>query len=302
VELIDAEWATSRQQMGHYERQKAVAPLYFNPHDAEAHYRLGNFLLEGGQFTEACAHLTAALTFRPNLDGAYLLRAQAASRLQRWDEAAADATHFLEKHPYDTRARSLRADVNRARERPEESAADLNALITVSPQDPVLYERRADCYDALRHTDKAAADRDQALKLGLNNPTRLNARAWRLVTGPEGEREPAGALGLIQKAVDREPENYLFLNTLGIAQYRCEQYATAVVTLEKSMAAGKGQSDGIALFCLTMCHAALGDAAKAKDCFDRAVRWTAVQTDLPAQSVAELKAFRTEAEAALRGK
>jgi WD40 repeat protein len=128
----------------------------------------------------------------------------------------------------------------------------------------------------------------------------LNNQAWRLVTGPEGQRNPAQALELIQKALERQPDNGLFLNTLGVAQYRKGQYAAAVVTLEKSLAASKGQSDGFDLFFLALCHAKLGDAAKAKDCFDRAVNWVAAQKDLAPQHVEELKAFRAEAEAELR--
>jgi tetratricopeptide (TPR) repeat protein len=298
--LIDAEWATSRPKMVQYERQKAVAALVFNPFNAEAHYRLGSFLLETGRYAEAHTNLSAALALRPDLENAYLLRAQAAFQLKRWDEAAADATRFLEQCPYDARARVLRANINYLRKRHEESASDLTALLATYTEDAALYERRADCFEALGQTEKAAADRKMALKLGANDPTRLNNQAWRLVTAPKGQRDPAHALRLIQRAIEREPDNVLFLNTLGVVQYRNGQHAAAVVTLEKSLAAGKGQSDAFDLFFLAMCHAKLGDAAKAKDCFDRAVKWTAAQKNLPANYVEELKAFRAEAEEALR--
>jgi uncharacterized protein HemY len=128
----------------------------------------------------------------------------------------------------------------------------------------------------------------------------LNDQAWLLVAGPEEQRDPVRALELIQKAVERDPGNQLFLSTLGVAQYRKEQYAAAVATLEKSLAAGRGH-DGIDLFFLAMCHVKLGDAAKAKGCFGRAVKWVEAQKDLQAQHVEELKAFRAEAEAELRG-
>jgi tetratricopeptide (TPR) repeat protein len=300
VEMIDAEWATSREKMNQYEGQRAVARLCLNPFDPDAHYRLGGLRLEGRRYAESYAHLTAALAFRPDLESAFSLRAEAALRLERWDAAAADATRYLEKYPYDTRVRQFRAAANRGRKHNDEAAADLTALLAASPQDAALYERRAECYEALGQPEQAAADREQAIKLWANDPVRLNNRARGLVMARQGQRDPARALALIQKAIEREPANDLFLNTLGVVQYRSAQYAVAVLSLEKSLAAREGRSDGFDLFFLAMCHAKLGEPATAKDCFDRAVKWVKAQQELPAQYVDELKAFRAEAEAELR--
>jgi uncharacterized protein HemY len=128
----------------------------------------------------------------------------------------------------------------------------------------------------------------------------LNNRAWSLATGPADQRDPAQALKLIQDALKLQPDETSFQNTLGVIQYRNGQYAQAITRLEKSLRINKGEFAAFDLFSLAMCHAKLGDAAKAKDCFDRAVRWTEAQKNLPADYVEELKAFRTEAEAELR--
>jgi serine/threonine protein kinase/WD40 repeat protein/tetratricopeptide (TPR) repeat protein len=302
VELIDAEWATNHEKMSQYEARRAVARLFVNPFDADAHYRLGGLLAEGGRHAAARAHLTAALAFRPDLESVYPLRAQAALALRRWDEAVADATHYLEKYPYDYNLRQVRATANHGRQHDAEAVEDLTALLSQYPQAIDLWERRADSYEALGQKEKAAADRAEALKLAANNPGRLNDQAWELATGPEKKRDPARALTLIQKAIEREPDNDDFLNTLGVVQYRNGQYAAAILSLEKNLTAGKGRSDGFDLFFLAMCHARLGEPVRAKDCFDRAVKWTETQKELPPHGAEELKTFRAEAEAELRAR
>ena len=130
----------------------------------------------------------------------------------------------------------------------------------------------------------------------------LNKEAWRLVTAPVDQRNPTRALQLVQEALKQQPANRNYLNTLGVVQYRCEQYTAAVTTLEKSLAASKGRSDGYDLFFLAMCHAKLGDPDKARDSFDRAAKWREGRKGLSAQQVQELAAFRAEAEVVLSTK
>src|SRR5262249_57336177 len=115
-------------------------------------------------------------------------------------------------YPDDGLARMRRADVQRARTRYAEAIADLTTVIQAAPCVSSLYEKRAACYEALGRTDLAKADREKSLQIGSNDPAALNNQAWYLVTG-QGPRDPARALELIAKAIERRPNDPTLLNT-----------------------------------------------------------------------------------------
>jgi uncharacterized protein HemY len=131
----------------------------------------------------------------------------------------------------------------------------------------------------------------------------MHRQAWHLLTVPPSRRDPILALELAKTLIERTPNSpWEYLNTLGVAQYRNGLYGEAIATLEESLQAGKGQFDAFDLFFLAMCHAKLGNAAKARDCYDRALKWVEGQKNLPAEHREDLTAFRAEAEEVLRAK
>jgi hypothetical protein len=85
-----------------------------------------------------------------------------------------------------------------------------------------------------------------------------------------------------------------------VGLYRNDRLKEAVAMLEKSLKDGRRGSDAFDLFFLAMCHSRLGDQIKAKDCFERAVKWVEEQKNLGTESAQELKAFLPEAEEVLR--
>jgi hypothetical protein len=126
-----------------------------------------------------------------------------------------------------------------------------------------------------------------------------NNLAWALVTAPESRRDSQRALRLARRAVELTPAQGIYLNTLGVAQYRAGQYAGAVATLEQSLAIGKGGFDAFDLFPLAMAHHWLGHRAVARECFDRAERWLSEQKSLSDHYTHDLADFRAEARALL---
>jgi WD40 repeat protein len=183
-------------------------------------------------------------------------------------------------------------------DRPLEVQVELGNLVR-GVEDGRLVNEAGRLVNEKKHAEALAALR-QAIQTDPTHVMAHNNLAWLLLAGPKELRDAKAVLLPARKAVELTPEQPLYLNTLGVALYRNDQFQEAVAVLEKSLAAGKGQSDAFDLFFLAMCHHRLGDAARARDCFDRATRWFREQRGkLPPAWVAELSDFQAEAEAVL---
>jgi serine/threonine protein kinase/WD40 repeat protein/tetratricopeptide (TPR) repeat protein len=124
-----------------------------------------------------------------------------------------------------------------------------------------------------------------------------NAVAWRLAS-PRAARPPHTVLGLAEKAVERDPFNFVTQNTYGVVLYRLGRFADAVRCLEKNVDRS-GRHVPFDLYFLAMCHQHLGRPGPARECFDRAVA-AAGGTGFTLAERVELAAFRVEAEEVLR--
>jgi eukaryotic-like serine/threonine-protein kinase len=166
-------------------------------------------------------------------------------------------------------------------------------------------------WNASAYPPEPAAQRPQPIHIELIGADKLIApakpaglalseEAWRLVTGPLELRDPAKARDLIRQALDREPGNRLYLNTLGVVEYRSGRYKEAVAVLIESLAASQSEYDAFDLYFLAMSYAKLGDAARAKGFFNRAERWVMQQMDLPAKEIEELNEIQKEAKEVLK--
>jgi WD40 repeat protein len=172
--------------------------------------------------------------------------------------------------------------------------------------------RRSENYRTCNDSVNACADLQQIaeqdlplpLGLALVGAQRFNELAWRYVAGAEKERNPQKALPLARKAVKLNSDDWNLVNTLGVVYYRLGEHAQAVEYLERSLRESQGGGAAFDLFFLAMCHAKLGDSAKARDCYERAVRWVREnQSAINGQGNwgQELKDFQAEAEGVLAG-
>jgi len=129
-----------------------------------------------------------------------------------------------------------------------------------------------------------------ALILDADNATANNNLAWSLVCVPgEPWFDPKEGLVLARKAVALEPNEWGFLNTLGVAAFRASDWETAAKVFHQSTTfTGGGAYD---FFFLAMTNWHQGNKKEAREMYDRAVAW--MQKNKPDD--AELRKFRAEA-------
>jgi tetratricopeptide (TPR) repeat protein len=217
---------------------------------------------------------TARLRDDPDDADARHHRAHALTSLGRYPEALDDLAQAIRLRPNDAHVRAMRGALHLDLGQFEPAIVDLEAALALQPDFPVVAGWLAQ---------------------GCNN------RAWELADGPGHRRDLDRALALGRRAVTLSPGEAGPLNTLGVLQYRAGRYEEALASLEGSLAAGSGLSDGFDLFFLAMAHHRLGHPGDARTCFDRGLRWLGDQHGLNERDFKDLAGFRAEAESVLAG-
>jgi tetratricopeptide (TPR) repeat protein len=96
---------------------------------------------------------------------------------------------------------------------------------------------------------------------------------------------------LAKKATELTPQQGAYWNTLGAAYYRAGQWNESIAALEKSIELRRG-GDSNDWFFLAMANWQLGEHAKAREWYDKAVQW--MDKNQPTNK--ELRGFRAEAD------
>jgi serine/threonine protein kinase/tetratricopeptide (TPR) repeat protein len=100
-----------------------------------------------------------------------------------------------------------------------------------------------------------------------------NGFAWILAACPdETFRDPRRAVELARIATSRAPAKPDYWNTLGAAHYRAGNAAEAVKALKEAVRLRK-EGDDMDLLWLALAHRRLGEAERARACYDQAVAW-----------------------------
>jgi WD40 repeat protein/tetratricopeptide (TPR) repeat protein/tRNA A-37 threonylcarbamoyl transferase component Bud32 len=264
------------------------------PEDDEALYLLAGAYLSAGEPAAAISTLDAYLRRRADDLEAREMRGFAALDLGRFADAVADFTTVLAKDAGRRRAREGRVQAHVGLKQRPQAIEDLQWMERVGPQDRGLVDLHNWATDRLGRRHSAAADFTGTAERLPQDALGLNNLAEKLLTGPAGLRDPGWALTLARKAVEKDPANARYINTLGVALCRCGRFAEAIRVLERSLALGGGQTDGFDLLFLAIARHALGQVDRARADVDRALSWIQSR-HVSAEWLRELKMFHAEA-------
>jgi tetratricopeptide (TPR) repeat protein len=238
--------------------EKCSLILALCPFDAEAYYRRGLAYARRGQPREALDDLRRALALKP-------------------DHAEAHYRRGL-----------IRASQRKA----EETIADFSRAIALKPDHAEAYAARGNAHHVRHAWELAAGDYAKVAKLRPDWHEFPNSAAWLFANNPDpGRRDPARAVDLALKAVQFEPDQAMYWNTLGVAHYRARHWKEAIEALTRSMGLSDGQAESYDTFFLAMAYWQLADKKEARRWYDRAVR--SMENNPP--SDAELVRIRAEA-------
>jgi eukaryotic-like serine/threonine-protein kinase len=186
-----------------------------------------------------------AIAFSP--DGHRI--ASAGNEIKLWDTDTGDEVFTLRGHHNAILGVAFSPDGNRIASASTDETVKIWDISSPTPEIVVrrralaLVERlftkllmREDVLETLRNNSTLSEPvRTQALTLAEHRPvdaTRLNNASWSVVRLPDSEAAAYRvALRQAEAACGARPESGVFLNTLGIAQYRVGQYREAAATL-----------------------------------------------------------------------
>jgi len=289
-----------------------------------AWWERGEIYLGLGQGDRALADYSHVIALNPKAAAAWFNRGYTYLELKQWDKASADFSkatelapdnaeaHYwlgraLEKNHVEKAVReyktTLRIDprftlahINlgnflRVKKDVEGAIREYTEALRIAPGDDLIHWCLGNVLCDKNDVKGAIRAYTEVIRLNEDRGAAYDRLAWLLATtADEKLRDPKKALALARKAVELEPMNGNWRNTLGLAHYRNGAWQDALVELNQSMQLRNGGT-GEDFFFLAMAHWQLNHRDQAHQWYGQAVVWL----EKNAAQNEELRRFRAEA-------
>jgi tetratricopeptide (TPR) repeat protein len=178
---------------------------------------LGQYQQEAGRFADAARSYTIALTQQPANVELKLRRIAALYSAKEFTAAASFAADGRKQHPTDVRFLPIQARVLYELGDKAGAIGALEAATRVAPTDTGIMFLLVDLYqDGGRSSDAERVLR-QILSVDPSNANALNTLGYQLAVRGEKLDE---AIGFVRRALEKDPGNGAFLDSLGWAHFR----------------------------------------------------------------------------------
>jgi len=210
--------------------------LFAKPDSELAHYALGELYDQINKAEAAAQSFGQISQGAPLWLNAQLGKAYALNSLERLDEATALLTDLITAFPEDSRPYTTMGTILRANKKYAEAIGYYtDAIERLGPEQPShwsAYYSRGVCYERTNQWDKAEADLQKALELDPDQELALNYLGYSWV---DQNMHIEKAMQLIRRAVDKRPQDGYFVDSLGWAYYRQDEFQKAVKHLEHAV-------------------------------------------------------------------
>ncbi len=233
------------------ETERAIS---LDPNDADSHFRMGYVLMFAGRSAEAIDSFRRAMRLNPHYPGWYIHYLGVAQYcLERYEEAAISQERAFKLDPNTSAWWRAAAYAQLGR---DQEAADVLVKYIEKRGWHLPYVESTFRYWPFKNQRDLDRFAEGLVKAGLPRPvnpvyrrkySEAIAQAERALTAAPNDAEAnrmmaeslifAGrsteALDFIEKAVSLKPDNYWYLDTLGLDQFCLEQYEEALTSFEK---------------------------------------------------------------------
>lgn len=210
--------------------------IFTKPDLPLAHYALGELYDQAGNYQLAAETFDKLPKSSPFWLNAQLRRAYALSALERHDEAKEGLKKLIEAHPEDMRPYYTMGNILRGnKEFAEGVGYYTQAIERLGKQEAShwsVYYARGVCYERTEQWELAEKDLSKALELDPDQELVMNYLGYSWVDQNENLKE---AMRLIERAVEKKPRDGYFVDSLGWAYYRLNDFETAVKHLERAV-------------------------------------------------------------------
>jgi len=215
----------------------ARAANAIDPGHTDALILAGRLLMEGEQYSLAADAFTEVPQGDPQYVEGQLGRADAFFEADREDEAVDVLRALAADHPDLATVQAAYADALRRTEQCAEAVTSYTAALDLvditQPRYWFVYYARGICRELMDDFEGSEADFRQALVLNPDQPQVLNNLGYALV---EQRRNLDEALGMIERAVETQPESGYIVDSLGWVLYRLGRFEEAVEPMEQAVA------------------------------------------------------------------